>query len=577
MLRRFQLRSPILDGSAARARAPAGSCPVPRPARSPIWLAFVSAAALVLLYNGRFWSETFALQDWSSPGSAALFVASLFMVLVAGYAMVLLLIPGGRLLKAVLIVAVLGGAVGAYFANSYGVSIDRDMMRNVVQTDVHEAAGLLNLRFALYLLLLGVLPAVLLARARIESGPLWRELSRRAAAIAASLVFCAAVALLMGAQYASFLREHKALRYFVTPANLVHAAITYFGAGVPHAPARLVDLDSPVVRAPAASSKPLVMFLVIGETARAQNFQLGGYSRPTTPELAKRGVFYFANTYSCGTSTAVSLPCMFSGTPRKNYDPGRGPQGTNLLDALAKAGLFVEWRDNNSGCKGLCDRVRSTAYAASAHAALCSATGCYDEVMLENLDAALADVKTDTVIVFHQAGSHGPAYSERYPRRFEVFKPVCYGNELARCTHDEVVNAYDNSVRYTDYVVSRQIDALKAAASKVDGVLFYVSDHGESLGEKGLYLHGAPYMFAPDEQKHVPMLVWMSAQYRQRFGISGSCVEATTGGAYSHDNLYHTVLGALGVRTARYEPRLDVFARCRGTEGGTAADIVGMR
>jgi lipid A ethanolaminephosphotransferase len=570
------LPNPLLFQSVARTQRAAQPRLTSRPEHSPVWLAYVSATALVVLYNVRFWSETFAQQNWSGAGSVV-FVASLFLVLVAVYGAVLLLIPGVRLLKSVLVVAVLAAAVGAYFENSYGVAIDREMIRNVAQTDLREAATLLNARFVLYLVLLGVLPAVLIGRTRIAAAGVLRELSRRAVAIAGSLVFCAAVALLLGAQYASFLREHKALRYLLTPANIVNGVVAYLGAG-PRAPAHFADLESPVIRAGAAGSrKPLVMFLVIGETARAQNFQLGGYPRPTNPELSKRGVYYFPDTSACGTSTAVSLPCMFSGTPRRRYDPGRALHATNLLDALSKAGLFVEWRDNNSGCKGLCERVRSTGYAQSSSASLCNAAGCLDEVMLENLDATLAEVKTDTVIVFHQAGSHGPAYSERYPKRFEIFKPVCYGNELSRCTKEEVVNAYVISLRYTDYVVARQIDALQAAADKVDGVLVYVSDHGESLGEKGLYLHGAPYLFAPEEQTHVPMLMWMSRSYRERFGIAAACVEGKKAGAYSHDNLYHTVLGALGIRTARYESGLDMLASCRGTEGAAPGDVVGMR
>ncbi|MDB5902402.1 MAG: lipid ethanolaminephosphotransferase, partial [Betaproteobacteria bacterium] len=339
----------------------------------------------------------------------------------------------------------------------------------------------------------------------------------------------------------------------------------------------ITDLESPVSRTAPAGKKPLVMFLVIGETARAQNFQLGGYPRATNPELAQRGVDYFTNAYSCGTSTAVSLPCMFSGSGRKDFDAARAARGTNLLDALAKAGVAVQWRDNNSGCKGICARVPSVDYRETSSAAFCNAAGCYDEVMLEDLPQALAQLTTDTVIVFHQAGSHGPAYSQRYPKAFEVFKPVCYGNELSRCEPEEVVNAYDNSLLYTDHNVARQIDALKSAAASVDALLLYVSDHGESLGEKGLYLHGAPYMFAPDEQKRVPLLLWMSAEYRKRFGISPACVQGRKAEAVSHDNLYHTVLGAVGVKSARYDPQLDMLAACRVAGAAAGGDLVGMR
>jgi lipid A ethanolaminephosphotransferase len=545
--------------------------------RSPIVVALVSAIFLVAIYNGRFWSETLAL---SQSGSLRdwMFVASVFVVLVAMHVSALLLIPGTRLLKAFLVFAVLAGAISAYFANTYGAGIDAEMIRNTVQTDAREAAGLMTVRFGLYMLFLAVVPAIVVLRTRVASPPLGRQILQRVGVVAASVALCGIVVASMGAQYASFLREHKALRYLIAPGNVINGGIGYFRQGSStDVPSEVADLESPVSRTAAATKKPLVMFVVIGETARARNFQLGGYAQATNPELSKRGVHYFTNAYSCGTSTAVSLPCMFSGSGRKDFDAARAARGTNLVDALAKAGIAVEWRDNNSGCKGLCARVPSIDYRSTSSATFCSATGCYDEVMLADLPEALAKVTADTVIVFHQAGSHGPAYSERYPKAFEVFKPVCYGKELSRCAREEVVNAYDNSLLYTDHNVARQIDLLKSAASSVDALLLYVSDHGESLGEKGLYLHGAPYMLAPDEQKHVPLLLWLSPEYNKRFGVSPGCVDAKRAQAYTHDNLYHTVLGAVGVKSARYLPQLDMLATCRSAEAVAGGEVMGMK
>jgi lipid A ethanolaminephosphotransferase len=533
------------------------------------------ALILVAVCSRRFWSETLKL---SQPNMLQdlLFLLSVFAVLVAAHASVLLLLPG-RLLKALAAFLLIAGAAGAYFADSYGVLIDRDMIRNVVETDVREAFGLVNVRFGLYLLLLGIVPAVVVLRTRLARPGLKRALAQRGAFITMTIAICALSAVFMGAHYASFLREHKSLRYLITPANIVNGAVGYFSHGT-RVPAQLVDRESPVSRvAGAQSAKPLVLFLVIGETARAQNFQLGGYKRPTNPELSKRDVRYFGNVSSCGTSTAISLPCMFSGDGRKAFDASNAAGGSNLLDALAQAQIAIEWRDNNAGCKGICARVpASIDYRAGSSAEFCNAGGCYDEVMLADVPERLQGLKTDTVIVFHQAGSHGPAYSQRYPAKFEVFKPVCYGNELSRCAVEEVVNAYDNSILYTDYNLARQIDLLESASQAVDSLLMYVSDHGESLGERGLYLHGAPYMFAPAEQTQVPLVLWMSAEYRKRFAVSDACVRAKTGEAFSHDNLYHTVLGALGVNSARYRASMDMLASCRSA--ARAADaVVGSR
>jgi lipid A ethanolaminephosphotransferase len=306
------------------------------------------------------------------------------------------------------------------------------------------------------------------------------------------------------------------------------------------------------------------MFLVIGETARANNFQLGDYSRATNPELAKlQDLYYFNNVSSCGTSTAISLPCMFSPLTRANFNVSAAAETSNLLDALVKAGVTVEWRDNNSGSKGVSTRVKTISYDAHADTALCNEESCYDEIMLKGLDQTLASIRDDAVIVFHQIGSHGPAYSKRYPPEFELFKPVCRSNQLNQCSEELIRNAYDNSIAYTDHNLARQIAILKSVSDRFDTSLIYVSDHGESLGEKGLYLHGAPYVFAPDEQTKVPFVLWMSDGYRQRFSIDDNCLRSQLAKPFSHDNLYHTVLGAMTVKNAIYQNSADMVAACR--------------
>jgi glucan phosphoethanolaminetransferase (alkaline phosphatase superfamily) len=183
--------------------------------------------------------------------------------------------------------------------------------------------------------------------------------------------------------------------------------------------------------------------------------------------------------------------------------------------------------------------------------------------MLKDLGERLRTIKRDTVIFFHQIGSHGPAYSERYPAAFERFKPACRAYELQHCSQQEVVNAYDNTIAYTDHVLSRQIEMLRAAADTIDGLLIYASDHGESLGEQGVYLHGMPYRFAPRVQKEVPMLLWVSDGYAQRAQLNISCLRQRSKAPVSHDALYHTILGAAEVRDRAYDPSLDVLSSCR--------------
>lgn len=531
--------------------------------RSPVSSALCTALLWLALYNRRFWGDAISVIGPRSWGDA-LFVASMFIVLWLSYAGALLLAPGNRALKALAGAGFLLAAVAAYFADAYGISIDRDIVRNVVETDAREVWGLLNPRFAAYVLLLGVLPAALVWRVHLATIGLGRQVLQRAALWTGTVLFALAAFALFNAHYVSFLREHKSVRYLIVPANAVYATASYAShAWRAAGETPIADPDAPVRRLAVSPGKPLLVFVVVGETARADNFQLGGYGRETNPELAKRGVLYFGNVMACGTSTAISLPCMFSGAGRDRFDAARAGSQANLLDAVARAGIDVEWRDNNSGCKGICARVRTIERARATDERYCGKRGCYDEIMLEGLPEAISRLKSDALIVFHQAGSHGPGYHERYPPRFEKFTPVCRGNDLSRCSADEVRNAYDNSIVYSDYVVAKQIDLLAQAADTVDSVLIYVSDHGESLGELGLYLHGAPFALAPQQQKRVPLVLWMSEGYAARSSLSRPCLEAKTRQALSHDNLYHTVLGALGVSSARYNPSMDLFAGCR--------------
>jgi lipid A ethanolaminephosphotransferase len=295
------------------------------------------------------------------------------------------------------------------------------------------------------------------------------------------------------------------------------------------------------------------------------NFQLGGYARPTNPELATvPRLYYFDNVQSCGTSTAVSVPCIFS--PRGHEDSVSYAQShSNLVDALSSAGVNVEWRENNSNSKGVAIRVKTVDFVHDPQAAGCDGDVCNDESMNSGLATQLEGLRSNSVIVFHDLGSHGPAYWRRYPPSFEKFKPVCRTSELWTCSKEALVNTYDNTILYTDHVLAQQIRLLQQLSDVADSLLIYVSDHGESLGEHGLYLHGAPYGLAPAEQTRVPLLIWASDGYRRRFSLDESCIQNELHRPLTHDNIYHTVLGAIGVRNAYYRKRLDLLGSCWGS------------
>jgi lipid A ethanolaminephosphotransferase len=534
--------------------------------RSDVSLILVASVAWTVLYNLQFWHQAIAAM-WHPTPRAVLFLISLGVVVVCLQALLLALVPTRLGLRIAASALFLIAAISSYFASAYGAVMNQEMMRNVIETDPAEVGGLMSFDLLAHVALLGALPAVLVWRVSLPSST-WRvQLRQRLALIGSALALCAVALFSCSANYAVFFREHKPVRYALSPAAPVVSFIGLLSAKErrdPHAP--LIDPAGNVQRIAAVGAKPLVLFLVVGETARAANFQLGGYARATNPELqGRRDVVYFDHATSCGTATAISVPCIFSHLPRERFDVDRADRYTNLLDTLTKADFTVEWRDNNAGCKGVCARVVQVAYPGESDPVHCPNSYCYDEVMLSDLAARLETLQQDTVVIFHAIGSHGPAYAERYPPQFETFKPACRSNELQRCTKEEVVNAYDNSIVYTDHVLAKQIDLLQANASHFDSVLLYASDHGESLGEQGIYLHGMPYAFAPRVQKEVPMLFWASRGYVERTGLSMGCVQARSHDAVSHDNLYHTVLGALAVRNAVYDPELDILARCRST------------
>jgi lipid A ethanolaminephosphotransferase len=327
-------------------------------------------------------------------------------------------------------------------------------------------------------------------------------------------------------------------------------------------PREVIGADAHLA-AHATGRTPRVLVLVLGETARAANFSLLGYPRETNPELAAVGVTAFDNVHSCGTATEVSVPCMFSPYGRARYDERRIKGSEGLLDVLARAGYEIRWLDNQSGCKGVCRAGEYEKVEASMAPDLCSGDECRDEVLVRLLGEQLKRVSSNTVFVLHMMGNHGPAYYRRYPPEFRRFLPDCQTGQLRDCTREQVVNAYDNAILYTDHVLAGVIRTLAGDPRGFDSAMVYVSDHGESLGEHGLYLHGIPYAIAPDLQTHVPMLVWLSRQLTRTGDVDEVCLRGRARNRYTHDNLFHSMLGLADVRTRVYLPSQDIFNGCR--------------
>ena len=529
-------------------------------------LVLAVSVLLVACANGHFWSVFIPAVGGWSIARLPLLLGS-FAILVLLFHGLLTLASFRFVLKPVLILVLVTASAVVWFIGEYGIVIDKTIMQSIFETDPQEAAELLSWRLVQFVALTAGLPALLVARAEIRFPVGARGLARRAGMAAGSLALAAMLLLMLFKSLAPAVREHRELRYLLTPTNTAQALHGYLRSRWSTSLA-LIPLGRDAARGSrwSGQSRRTVTIIVVGETARAANFSLNGYGRPTNPRLAReQGLFNFTGVQSCGTATAVSVPCVFSAMGRDQYDDTRARHQEGLLDVLAHAGFDVLWRDNNSGCKGVCDRVAFTDVSApqpgKAH---CAVDECYDEVLLDGLPELVRRAGKDLVIVLHQKGSHGPAYARRYPAGFGSFGPACATGQFEQCTQASITAAYDNTILYTDFFLAKTIDMLRTAAQDggVDTAMLYFSDHGESLGEGNMYLHGAPYMFAPAQQTHVPMMLWMSDGFTDRFRIDRACLASRRDQPLSHDNVFHSVLGMLDIDTAVLNPQRDLFHAC---------------
>lgn len=516
----------------------------------------------IIFYNVVFFEHVIALVDQSSF-RGLIFIANVSLVLWLLTAIVISLVTLPYLAKPILSVLFIGGASVAYFMDAYGVVIHRLMIQSALETDYSETSDLINMNLVMYIVALGVLPSLLLLKIKLRFGNFNVEFWRKFKFIVAALIGCLALILSMSMDYASFFRNHKEIRQMANPLNFIYASFSYAAAGNGVVEVKPIENDAAISAFGQSQAKPTLFILVVGETARADHFGINGYERDTTPLIAQQNIINFPNVISCGTETAVSVPCMFSNLGRNGYSDSKAKSQEGLLDVINHAGFSVLWRDNNSSCKGTCNRV---AYEEMQHLQIpemCNGSECFDEILLHQLDEKLTAANGSKVIVLHQKGSHGPDYFERYPQDKAVFTPVCKTNQLQNCTREEVVNAFDNTIRYTDYFLNKTIEWLKTKNAEYNTALIYLSDHGESLGENGLYLHGMPYSIAPKEQKQVPFFMWLSEEYAVATHVDIQCLNTISENNYSHDNLFHTVLGMLSIKTQVYQVDLDMLGKCR--------------
>lgn len=539
------------------------SQPVSRfPAVTVELLILLASLFFTLFCNRLFWSAIADGRDWGQVRSW-IFVTAVFAILTAVHCFLLGLLVGRRTIKPVLSILFMLTAGVMYYMDRYTVFFDAGMMRNILHTDLKEARELLSLNLLQSLLLYGVLPGLFLSLIPIYSRPWSRAILMRLIFLLGSLAVAAGGTFLVFQEMSALIRNQKEVRYLATPGNYLLSLVRVLVSDTKSAHAFRLPLGIDARLAPVwkIRSKPVVFVIVVGETARAANWGLNGYARQTTPQLAAAEVLNFPHVTSCGTNTEISVPCMFSSYGRSQYDETSIRQHESVLHLLARTGFKIIWRDNQSGCKGVCNGLELQQIDNSRHPTLCDAERCLDEILLDNLNATIRQTQGNLILVLHQLGNHGPAYFHRYPPAFRQFVPTCDTSELGKCSQQEIVNSYDNALLYTDHLLAQTIQLLKRQDTH-DTALLYLSDHGESLGEKGIYLHGMPYAIAPKEQTQVPMIMWISNGFAASMGLNLDCLKNQTGRAISHDYLFHSLLGMLQVTTQLYDKSLDIAADC---------------
>ena len=511
---------------------------------------------LVLFDNVAFFQNLVKVYplNWDNAG----FLLSIVLLLLFLTILLLTLVSSKWSTKPILILILLVSSMTNYFMNTYHVIIDDEMIRNTLQTNLAESADLLSLKQLLYLLFLGILPAYLVYRAPVVYRPIKSELLSKLKMILLSLAVIAASLFIYSKHYTSFFREHKPLRFTINPLYWIYSAGKYIVLTYNNGPIILKPMGEDAT-IPSTSQPHKLVIMVVGEAARADHFSLNGYRRETNPKLKQEDIVNFSHFYSCGTSTAVSVPCMFSLLDRADYSYKKGLSQENVIDVLKHTGkVALLWRDNNSDSKGVALRIPHEDFRTPKQNKICIEGECRDIGMLQGIDQFIAEHKDkDILIVLHQMGNHGPAYYKRYPKSFEKFTPVCTTNQLEACSREEIANAYDNALLYTDDFLSRVIAFLKQYDRDYQTAMLYIADHGESLGEKGLYLHGLPYFMAPDAQKHVGALMWFGSQSKRHLPIEKLRQNADKD--FSQDNLSHTLLGIFGVQSKVYEKGKDML------------------
>jgi len=513
----------------------------------------IVSLVFVLFYNYPFFSHVLA-EFTCKSFMECLRIASLGIILWSIINIFLTMMSSRYTTKPLIIILLLISSFTTYFMNTYNIIIDDSMIRNALQTDIAESLDLFSTKLLLYILFLGIFPAYIVYNTKILYHDTLKEIRTKIKVIFFSIAFITMSLFTFNKFYTSFFREYKILRFYTNPTYWIYSIGWYIQDSYKNKNQTLkkIGLDAKIKN----NTTRKIVFMIVGEAARADHFSLNNYKRNTNPKLSSENIINFSKMYSCGTSTAYSVPCMFSIYTRKNYSYKKARYTENALDVLKHTKkVAILWRDNNSDSKGVALRVLHQNYKTPKNNTICDKE-CRDIGMLVGLNTFIEKNKNKNIlIILHQMGNHGPEYYKRYTKPYEIFTPVCKTNQLQECSKESIANAYDNALRYTDNFLYKTIELAKKYKN-ADTAVLYMSDHGESLGENGIYLHGLPYFIAPDAQIHIGSFLWLNNTFQKDLNISK--IKKRKDKKLSHDYLFHTLLGLFDVQTKVYDKKLDI-------------------
>jgi len=537
-----------------------------------LWqLNLLMSLLFVTVFNLFFWQELISILVPTSMRDY-LFILSIFGLLLLIVNLILNLITSQKLYKVIYVVIFALSAISFYYISQYNIVIDKEMIRNVMETNSSEAKDLIGIDLLMYLVMMGLLPIIFICKTSMFKTGFWFQIYSKLKITVFSLIAIGLILFISYPSFASLARGNRHLSHLILPTNFIFATVSYASEQFNSAQVPFNDISQNALKLkPTNGGSKKVTIMIIGETARADRFSVNGYHKETNPNLKNRNIINFKQASSCGTSTAISLPCLFSHLERMSYNHKVGKNSANLLDFFKQVGIDVQWRDNNTGCKGICARTEYLDLSKESDQVLCSTGECFDEILLKGLSEQIISNANDQVIVLHQKGSHGPAYHLRYPPEFEVFKPTCQNIQLQKCSQEELDNSYDNTILYTDHFINETMNLMDDLPLNISASLVYISDHGESLGENNLYLHGTPYLIAPESQTHVPFFYWTPEKPSHIAAVDKNCLKSKQDHPVSQDNIFHTMLGYMDITTSHYQSELDLFSSCKSKNNNNLA------